>query len=140
PIMYESPPTSALAYRWNEPSRSMLNIHHYRKRYGVDNPQFGVVDFEKKRSFKPGPARGIFGRLPVEILYNIFLNLDILSLEMVRELNAYYKEVLDGLYEFRTLKRHASETFRIMYAVGISHAWNLSQIFSEFTRSRCRTC
>lgn len=132
--------TSAYAYRWQEQARPMLNIYHYRGRYGIDDPQFGVVGFECKKSNKPGPARGTLGKLPVEILHKIFLDLDIFSLAMVRELNAYYKRVLDGLYEFKLLKQHASETFRIMYAVEINKSWNLSQIFAEFTHPRCRTC
>lgn len=136
----DKPLTAAYAYRWNEPSRPMLNIYHYRKRYGMDNPQFGVENFEHKKSNQPGEPRGTLGKLSVEVLYKVFLKLDIFGLEMVRELNAYFKSVLDGLYEFRVLKQHASETFRIMHAVEVNPTWNLSQIFAEFTRSRCRTC
>ncbi|KAK2764395.1 hypothetical protein FQN54_009089 [Arachnomyces sp. PD_36] len=132
--------TSAYAYRWKEPARPMLNIYHYRKRYGVDNPQFGLADFEKKESTQSVVSSGLLGKLPVELLYKIFLDLDIFSLEMVRELNAYFKRVLDGFREFRLLKQHASETFRIMYGVDIHHVWTLSEIFTEFTHPWCRTC
>ena len=130
---------SALAYRWNQPSRPMLNTYHFFKRFSSEDPSFGVDGYELRESSIAVPSRGTLGKLPVEILHGIFLSLDPFTLEMVRELSSYYKQVLDNLSAYRLLKTHAKETLRIMHLTNMSY-WSLRQIFAEFCRPLCRPC
>ncbi|KAL2216569.1 hypothetical protein M432DRAFT_621592 [Thermoascus aurantiacus ATCC 26904] len=133
---------SGIAFHWDNPSRIMLNldeVRNYTQRQTFSSQTVSASRMRRKISRTPS-STGTLGRLPVEILHEILLSLDLCTLGAVRRLHSFYCRLVGGLPEYKLLTKHAHEALRIMHLTKTLSYFSIRRIFAEFCHPRCRTC
>lgn len=93
----------------------------------------------------PGPDRpkgaGNLGFLPVEMLMEVLLWLDVESLRTMRHVSVELETIIEqNLVELHALEKHAFETLRVMEGTGTLSVVSVRALYAEFCYPWCRIC
>ncbi|PLB51352.1 hypothetical protein P170DRAFT_436383 [Aspergillus steynii IBT 23096] len=78
--------------------------------------------------------------LPLEIINLIIMELDLPSIGMMRRVNTTGRLAVESLPAYSLLKKHASNTLRLMAVTKCAKHFSISWLFSEFCQPWCRSC
>ncbi|KAK2757534.1 hypothetical protein FQN54_004503 [Arachnomyces sp. PD_36] len=132
---------SGTAYRWTEPARYALNL------YSSEHPE--ALEGETKlykappvqlSDRKQPPSASRLGEIPLELLHQVLLDLDLHSLGMLRRVNSTMRCLVESLLEYSVLRNHASHTLRVMDATKCTASFPVRRLFQELSQPYCRTC
>ncbi|GAD95692.1 conserved hypothetical protein [Paecilomyces variotii No. 5] len=130
---------SGIAYCLTRPSCEMLD---YRIAWGKPKKlKLAPLEIPGMDQTNPDPPLvGFLGSMPLDIMYEVLMNLDYGSTGKVRLLNSSYRRLVDSFPAYGILKKHARQCLRVMRRVKIDLQWSVGQIFTEMCSPRCRTC
>ncbi|KAL1868208.1 hypothetical protein Plec18167_008402 [Paecilomyces lecythidis] len=130
---------SGIAYHLTLPSSEMLDglpLLGTPKRI-----KLAPFDIPGTDETNPNPLlAGFLGSLPLDIVYEVLMDLDYGSTSRMRLLNSCYRRLVDSFPAYGVLKNHARQSLRIMRITKIDSQWSIGQIFTEMCSPRCRTC
>ena len=86
---------------------------------------------------EPTATLGAVDRLPVELINEIRLELDILSLFRFRHVNARARRIVHAMYEYRIIPTHALNAFCALLRTGAAVRVTLSQFYDLFCTTKC---
>lgn len=91
---------------------------------------------------KQGPANslGKLALLPVELLPDIFLDMDLKSLFTCRNVSFAMRSLIDGLYQFQQLLNYAPETMASLFETGVASDYTTRHLFYLLRRPGCKIC
>jgi hypothetical protein len=140
-LLLFSPPSkmaSGTAYRWKEPARDVLNLYPcpYSRKAVV---KLYRAPHNRALKAKP-PTTPVVCQLPVELLRQILLELDLPSLGMLRRVNTTTRSLVESLPEYFLLRNHASDTLRVMDATDCASRFPIRWLYAELCHPWCRTC
>ncbi|PWY72266.1 hypothetical protein BO70DRAFT_413863 [Aspergillus heteromorphus CBS 117.55] len=129
---------SGTAYRCMQPDNAVLNFDPdpYQRRPPV--VQYRAPP--KRTSRRHARSALSICRLPVEILHEILLDLDLISIGTLREVDTIMRRVADSLPPYSLLRSLASDTIHVMEAVECVSYFPVRRLFAEFCHPYCRTC
>lgn len=136
---------SGIAHRRTKPAKYKLNVYPSRGSnwYSLrDYDRVGRYNAFRKSRRKCHEATHpeILGTIALEIVHEILLELDLLSLERMRQLNSHFQILVESLPAYRLLKQHASQTLQVIYLSGVASAISVKQLYVEFCQPSCRGC
>ncbi|KAK3300681.1 uncharacterized protein B0H64DRAFT_381537 [Chaetomium fimeti] len=140
---------SAAKYRFsNEQADNIVRIAAYHRRdFALSVIWFPpreqlLVRASISMSFDRASNRdlGVLDLLPVELLHNIALRLDILSVFRLRQTNHRAREIMGGLKEYRTVALQGLDCFRALLRTGLAIAVSLSDFYKAVCTESCAVC
>ncbi|KAH9224623.1 GNAT domain-containing protein [Leptodontidium sp. 2 PMI_412] len=119
----------SLAYHWSEADRAVIHF---------------------PTSTHPVPARvfsncgtsslGNFSLLPLEIIHNILLELDLASLGAIRCLNTHFYDTVGKVPAYRDLTTFAPNALRALSATDVLSNYSIRYLYNILCRDRCIGC
>lgn len=91
-------------------------------------------------SDKPIAALGNIDRLPLELIHNILLELDIASLFRLRQTNIRARQILNALHEYRTIIAHAINPLCALLRTGSASNVKLIEFYRLLCTQSCSLC
>ncbi|KAH6854075.1 hypothetical protein B0I37DRAFT_421381 [Chaetomium sp. MPI-CAGE-AT-0009] len=93
-------------------------------------------------SFDHASSRGlgVLERLPLELLYDVVLRLDMLSIFRLRQTNRRARQVVDGLKEYRIAASHGLDCLRALLHTGLAGDVSLSDFYNALCTESCALC
>ena len=88
----------------------------------------------------PTCSLGDLDRLPLEILREILVDVDLLSLYTVRRVNRSAMHVVDHLPQRRSIITHCAVALRGIFAIGISSLVTSRDLYRALRTPNCRDC
>ncbi|KAL1963135.1 hypothetical protein VTN77DRAFT_8678 [Rasamsonia byssochlamydoides] len=98
---------SGAAFRLPQPKRPKFSTKYAAAKKLAKNSNTALIE--------------IRGRLPVEILEQICMFLDLSTLHSLRQVNSFYLSLVHQLPAYNLLRKHAAETLRVMHLTKTSH-------------------
>ncbi|KAI1162504.1 hypothetical protein F5B18DRAFT_623895 [Nemania serpens] len=122
------------AYHRHEFCRSVIYFPPYTHdeiRHSIGTPF--------QRTFSDMGA-GSLDRLPLELMYNVFLQLDMHSLFRFRQANLRARQLLDSLSQYQIVVSHGLNLFRALLRTGLAVYTRLSVFFDTLCEISCVYC
>ncbi|KFZ04395.1 hypothetical protein V502_10182 [Pseudogymnoascus sp. VKM F-4520 (FW-2644)] len=88
----------------------------------------------------PSASPGALGRLPQELLENIFLSLDMHSLTNCRQVNLRLRQAIDSLPEYQAIYTHALNTLCALLRTRLAHTVSLFYFYQALCTKNCDFC
>lgn len=140
---------SAAEYHYQEEQADAIirTTSYHRKDYNLaviwfsDREHLGVR-MSMSTSFQRPPCAslGTLGRLPQELLNNIFLALDIRSLPKCRQLNVRSRQAIDSLLEYQAISTHALNSLCALLRTRLAHNLSLFDFYQALCEKNCVLC
>lgn len=102
--------------------------------------KYNTAKKSRQRCFSETTHTERLSTIALEIIHEILLELDLLSLGNIRQLNSHFQFLVESLPTYKLLKQHAFETLRVIYLFGVASAIPVKQLFIEFRQPSCRGC
>ncbi|CAI7611925.1 unnamed protein product [Penicillium bialowiezense] len=83
---------------------------------------------------------GSLERLPIELLHEMLLHLDISSVFKFRQINPRAREFVDSIHQYQALVSHGINLFRGLLQTGLARQKSLSDFFELFCTMKCSFC
>lgn len=83
---------------------------------------------------------GSLERLPIELLHEMLLHLDISSVFKFRQINPRAREFVDSIHQYQALVSHGINLFRGLLQTGLARQKSLSDFFDLFCTMKCSFC
>ncbi|KAK4237893.1 hypothetical protein C8A03DRAFT_34137 [Achaetomium macrosporum] len=83
---------------------------------------------------------GVLERLPLEVLYDVVLRLDMQSLFKLRQTNLRARQIVDSLKEYRLVVSHGLNVFCALLRTGIATGVSLSDFYNALCTENCSIC
>jgi len=115
-----------------------LSLQPQNKEVWKDVPdlaQFSAIKRDPESS-----SFGLLGKFPVELLHNIFENLDLQSLSRVLQTCLEAKGVVESLPAYRDLILYACPIFSALSQMGIINLHSAGTIYAALKSDRCARC
>lgn len=125
---------SGTAYRRNKPAGEVLNIYSLK----TDAKLYKAPP--NRAPNRNPPTTPLLGELPLEILHQVLLDLDINSLGMLRRVNTTTRSQVESLHAYFLLREYASDTLCVMNATKCASYFPIRWLFEELLHPLCRTC
>ncbi|KFA66084.1 hypothetical protein S40285_08138 [Stachybotrys chlorohalonatus IBT 40285] len=77
--------------------------------------------------------------LPLEVLVNILLELDIPSLTVFRCLNHRARDLVDSLYQYASILKHCPDVLRAIISIHAAH-FPCHELYITLSTTQCDTC
>ncbi|OJJ32797.1 hypothetical protein ASPWEDRAFT_593396 [Aspergillus wentii DTO 134E9] len=129
---------SGTAYRWSHPARDVLNL--YRDPWDSKAPRKLYKAPRNRVKARKLLSTPLVSQLPVEILHQILFELDLLSLGMLRRVNTITRRLVESFPAYHLLRKHASDTLRVMDATKCTSHFPIRWLDEEFCHPWCRKC
>ena len=98
------------------------------------------LESERQGPTTPTCSLGDLDRLPLEILREILIDVDLLSLYTVRRVNRRAMHVVDHLPQRRSIITHCAVALRGIFAIGISSLITCRDLYRALRTPNCRDC
>lgn len=92
--------------------------------------------FESSTSSSLGPL----GRLPIELLWMIFRNLDVQSYFRLRHVNRKSRATCTAIPEYQAIATHGLEGLRGMLRAGLAQTITIGDLYKLLIRETCEVC
>jgi hypothetical protein len=89
---------------------------------------------------EPKTSLGELDRLPLELINEISLHLDIKSLVCLRQTNVRAREVVNALHEYQIITTHAINPFCALLRTGLASRVTLSDFYRLLCTQSCSLC
>lgn len=122
-------------YRW--PGEN--DINHLPDQNTLDDIDLGhqcVLDVGCHPDIQPSTSLGTLDTLPLEILSNFLLHLDIPTLTAYRQVNAKATETVDFLYQYKTVVAHCPNVLRAIVSTR-STALTIDSLYNILFIEKC---
>lgn len=126
-------------------SQGQLNEYTYRRPNIVDYT-LDDADLEThcpldsgQYSIQPQYSLGQLDTLPLEIVIDILLTLDIPSLTAFRHVNRRAMGLVHSLHQYRMVVKHCPNVLRAIISIDARY-FNLRTLYNTLSTSRCETC
>lgn len=86
------------------------------------------------------PTLGALDVLPLEVLHNVLLELDLQSLTTLRAVNRYARHTIDGIYQYKIIISYAPSVLRAALAVGAASWISCSTLYATLCDQACSHC
>ncbi|KAI9792978.1 MAG: hypothetical protein M1816_001300 [Peltula sp. TS41687] len=83
---------------------------------------------------------GTLDALPLELLHDVLLQLDLQSLTTLRAVNRYARCSIDGLHKYKTIIGHAPNVLRAALAVGAAAWISCNTLYAILCNPSCSHC
>ncbi|GAB1729779.1 hypothetical protein NU195Hw_g5733t1 [Hortaea werneckii] len=83
---------------------------------------------------------GHLDELPLELLHQICLDLDVASVFRFRQTNTRARQILDALHEHRIITKHALDPFCALLRTGLAAKVSLSDFYRLLCTQECSLC
>ncbi|PGH20369.1 hypothetical protein AJ80_03637 [Polytolypa hystricis UAMH7299] len=141
---------SGIAHRRTKPAIAKINIYPDTSNWGLDwrsaeGCRRSGKSYPMKRAYyqrRVGPVyNGELGAtVPLELVHEIMLELDLKSLGNLRGVNSHFKEMVDSLPPYKLLLEHAPQTLGVMFRTGAAPFVPIKELYAEFSQPSCHTC
>ncbi|PKY07638.1 hypothetical protein P168DRAFT_99293 [Aspergillus campestris IBT 28561] len=130
--------SSGTAYRWDHPGMDFLHL------YPTTHKSRPVVNLYKAPPIKRMSGKllvpSLASQLPLELIHQIFLELDVPSLGQVRRVNLATRHLVESFPVYQLLRQHAPDALRVMHATKCASFFPIHWLFTEFCQPWCRSC
>ncbi|KFY72260.1 hypothetical protein V499_07590 [Pseudogymnoascus sp. VKM F-103] len=89
---------------------------------------------------RPSTSPATIGRLPQELLNNIFLSLDIHSLIKCRQVDLRLRQAIDSLPEYQAISTHALKALCALLRTRLAHNVSLFDFYQALCTKNCSLC
>lgn len=83
---------------------------------------------------------GLLERLPTELVWKVCAALDVRSCFRLRQTNRRVRQYVSGMYEYRTVARHALESLWAVLRTGLSPRVTISALYQALCTRGCQIC
>ncbi|PLB35313.1 uncharacterized protein BDW47DRAFT_133534 [Aspergillus candidus] len=130
--------SSGTAYRWDQLGMDFLHL------YPTNCNSRPVVNLYKAPSIERTPGKllvpSFASQLSIELIHQIFFELDVSSLGRVRQVNLATRHLVESFPAYQLLREHASDALRVMHATKCASLFPIRWLFTEFCQPWCRAC
>lgn len=93
-------------------------------------------------AFKSPPTSGlgILGLLPVELLFIVLRNLDLLSYFRFRHINRRARVLSTTVLEYQSVVKHGLEGLRGVLRAGLAQTFTIGDLYSPLIYEKCTLC
>ncbi|OJJ48883.1 hypothetical protein ASPZODRAFT_13620 [Penicilliopsis zonata CBS 506.65] len=138
----------ASGYAFKAPLGSLMlspaKIQYARCDHFVPNKPYNLLprdkDFEPKAKDRGAPVVCALDQLPLELLENVFMHLDLVSLAAARGVSPVIREFIDNLPVWKHLNKHAKDILEIIHATKACAFITLNDLLMELHQPYCRNC
>jgi hypothetical protein len=88
----------------------------------------------------PNVGLGDLDLLPIELLHEICLTLDVQSLFHFRQLNRRSRQIVSALRQYQPVIEYGLDAFRALLKTGVAQHISTSKIFSTLCEQNCHIC
>lgn len=81
-----------------------------------------------------------FRAFPLEVMQNILDNMVLTTLNSFRQINSESKALVDSLFSFQVLRRHAPEIVQAMVATRAGSQYTIAQVYKTLHTENCEVC
>jgi hypothetical protein len=124
-------------FAWQSKKMNCSMIHYICNEYKVNHNPIDIKPLEERAD--SGIKHGLAG-LPMEIHLNIMLRLDIQTLGRIRHANSHLRNIVDGIPEYRRVRKYAYDTTRAMRDTTTILYHPLKKVYQVLTRGACEVC
>jgi hypothetical protein len=130
------PRSSIWACRWESsrepPRKQHLKAKHARQQNRAKDPGRGRRRHGcRKAHFRQTHHTGL-STMPLEIVHEILLNLDLKSLGNTRQVNSQFQRCVESLPAFTLLRQHAPHTLEVIHRAGLASAVTMQSNLKNF--------
>ncbi|KAJ4360980.1 uncharacterized protein N0V89_001549 [Didymosphaeria variabile] len=89
---------------------------------------------------EPTTSLGDLDKLPLELITNVCLQLDIASLFQLRQVNARGQQIVNALHEYRVITKHALNAFLALLKTRTTPCVTLGELYRNLCTQDCSLC
>jgi hypothetical protein len=138
--------TAAYSYSKKDSHAIIRTVAYHRKDFDLAVTWFppsvhsGVASSLAADHRKPLSPLGTLDTLPLELITNICLQLDIQSLFRLRQVNTRAQQIVNTLHEYRIIIKHALNAFLALLRTRRIPGVTLQEIYSLLCTQECSLC
>jgi hypothetical protein len=128
-------------------SDAILDICAYHPHFDLvlirslpDETQAVVKHLQSAFKSSTSSSLGLLGRLPIELLWIVFRNLDVQSYFRFRHVNRKARSACTAVPEYQAIAKCGLEGLRGMLRAGLAHTVEIGDLYESLIRETCELC
>lgn len=125
----------ALTYQRDDLSDAIINVDDLKKNCPLDNSRVPALGDSRIPA-----SLGKLEVLPLELVHEVILALDLQSLTVFRAVNSTARALVSSNPAYRNIVTHAPDVIRAYIATTLASSFNIAQLFDALCAQSCAQC